>query len=339
MRIFYVNVIEQNAGWGAECFINKEFLNQGHFTYCVDYRNNRYNLYNLFSKAPDCDVFLLQRGDYFPISLLKSIQIPRFFWASELVSRNRDQDRLLMSHLFDHVFFHTNACKQTAISRGWVDQANSSVLLNGFDPSVFRPMPEVKKDIDVLFTGTVTPRRKTILGELAKDIDIYIPPKKFLTTEEIVVLFNRAKIVLNIHADNFPDTETRIFEVLGSGGFVLAERLSEENPFTAEELVEYSDNADLVKKIRYYLEHEDQRARIAHNGHTAAMNKHTYAVRAKEIADVMASYAGKTQRNSKMIKKDHLFYAYCVNEKFSSILHSMKKIKDATGNLIHNNRG
>ena len=99
MDILYINVIEQNAGWGAETFLNNGFQSLGHNVTNLDFRKHRQVLATKLKQIPDFDVLFLQRGDRFPPYLLKACNRPKFFWASELVSRNQDQDILLKSNL------------------------------------------------------------------------------------------------------------------------------------------------------------------------------------------------------------------------------------------------
>ncbi len=79
MNIFYINVIENNAGWGAEYFVNQGFLDSGHETQTLDYRKFRESLASKFLEISDFDVFLLQRGEGFPLELIEACQRPRFF--------------------------------------------------------------------------------------------------------------------------------------------------------------------------------------------------------------------------------------------------------------------
>lgn len=288
MRLLYVNVIEENRGWGAEFFVNKGFLDYGIQTQNLDYRKHRYELYQKFNSLTDFDAFLLQRGDGFPLDLIKAVNRPRFFWASELVSRCRDQDRLLCSGLFNHIFVHTNACRRTVIENGWGTRDNVSVLLNGFDPDEQHPLPCVEKDIDVLYYGTVTPRRKALLDELGKKFNVHIS-KDFGI--EMTKTVSRSKILLNIHAEDHLDIETRIFEGLGYGAFVISEKLSEDSPFqNGKHLVEVESIAEMEEQITYYLDNCQEREKIAAQGHSEAMERHTYGKRAIEIAKVMERY-------------------------------------------------
>lgn len=289
MKIFYINVIEQHAGWGAEFFVNQGFLKNGHETITLDYRKYRYNLAKRFiALETDFDLLFLQRGEEFPKELLTAVNRPRFFWASELVSRNRDQDRLLSSCLFDHIFVHSKGCKDCVVGRGWIPENRVSVLLNGFDETVHYKMPTMEKDIDVLFVGNVLPRRRKWLDHLKKRHTIV---EASAYGAELTALFNRAKIVLNIHAEEYPDTETRVFEALGCGAFLLSEKLSEDSPFSAGvHLAEIDDLTQMEEEIGYYLSNGDERERIAACGHEEALAKQTYSKRAEEIAGVFSRY-------------------------------------------------
>ena len=296
MNILYTNVIEQNAGWGAEFFVNRGFNSLGHDTFCIDFRKHRDSLPSRFLEAPVSDVFLLQRGDYFPIPILKAIKIPRFFWASELVSRCRDQDPLIKSGLFKHIFLHTNACLEAVVDKKWADRSILSVLLNGFDESVFKPDSSIVKDIDILFVGSITERRKEILELISRNYQIQIVSA---FGQDMAEWINRSKIILNFHAEEYPDTETRVFEVLGCGGFLLTEKLSHDNPFIDDELVQFDTIEDCLDKLSFYLKEKDLRETIARKGYQAAINKHTYTERAREIVEIMLPYVQTNEKYGK----------------------------------------
>jgi spore maturation protein CgeB len=70
----------------------------------------------------------------------------------------------------------------------------------------------------------------------------------------------------------------RDFEVPMSGGFYLVEYMEELEEFfdIGKEIVCYSDPQDLADKIRYYLEHEDQREEIRKAGYERAVRNHTW---------------------------------------------------------------
>ncbi len=285
MKIFYLNVFEQNAAYGAEVFMNRAFLRLGHEPHNLDYRKNRQVLPQQFLNAPDFDVFLLQRGEYFPLELVDACQCPRLFYSSELVSRRDDQHHLFRSGLFHQVFVRTPACKKAISEKGWMPEDKIAVFLSAFDEQTHRPIDGVEKDIDVVFVGGVTPRRRDIITRLKQRFNVaacqaYGP--------DMATMFNRAKIAINIHAEDHLDTETRVFEALGSGAFLISETLSDENPFIDKQhYIEASSIHDLEKHIEYYLNHDDEREQISQAGRQEAAAKHSYSARAKELAEHM----------------------------------------------------
>ena len=72
---------------------------------------------------------------------------------------------------------------------------------------------------------------------------------------------------------------------MGAGGFLLT---NYQNDFAmhfvdGEDYVSYSDREDMLNKIKYYLEHEDERKLIAENGCRKVREEHTYTQRLSEI--------------------------------------------------------
>lgn len=320
MKILYFNVIELNSPWGAECFINRGFQQNGAETICIDYRKNRYDLVaRLKAIEDDFDVLFLQRGDNFPLEILKAVNRPKFFWASELVSRCHDHDHLLQSGIFQHVFVHSTACKKTLIQRGWLREEQVTVLLNGFDPEVQHPMKNFEKDIDVLFVGNKIPRRERVLDQLETELTI---TRTKAYGMEMTELFNRAKVVLNLHSEDFLDTETRIFEALGCGAFVVTEPLSEESPFiSGTHLVEVNSGTEMIKAIDHYLEKNSERNAIAEEGIKFIQN-HSYAHRAKQLMDFFQAVIEPSKDSPIDLKR---LAAYSPRESRRRFIHNCKQ--------------
>lgn len=300
MKILYTNVIEMNAGWGAEVFVDAALREQGHTTLCIDFKKHHRDLAHQFMKVKDFEVLLLQRGDGISIPVLEAVQRPRFFWASELVSRCRDQDRLFQWGGFDYLWVRGYACRETLIERGWVKPDQCGILQSGFDPMVHRPSPEVVRDIDVLFVGSLTSRRCEILERLSTRWNVRVE-KVF--GSPMVNLLHRAKIVLNIHAEDYKDVETRIYEVLGSGAFLLSEPLAVENPFASEDILIWDNEEELNEKIAYFLKHEDERETIRQRAHNAAWNGHTWGHRATQIVNDIQPYIPSGQRGESLNRR------------------------------------
>ena len=291
MKLLYINQIETNTGWGLEYFINQSLLEHEIETICVDYEKNSYSVANELLKINEnFDAVLLERGCRYliPLEILKAIKRPKFFLLTELVARNPKDHCLLNSGMFEHIFFRSIPCMDRVSEEDWLEPHQMSLFLSAIDPKFHQPIEGTIKDIDILFIGTLLPRRQKIISELANQFSITICSA---FGQEMVELINRAKIVLNIHGEEFLDTETRVYETLACKGFLLTESLSAENPFQdGIHLVEATDITDLKEKIAYYLNDDLSRETIATKGYQEAIDRHTFQERAKQIIQTIEPY-------------------------------------------------
>jgi len=96
---------------------------------------------------------------------------------------------------------------------------------------------------------------------------------------EMPYVFHNSKINLNITLRSIKTgIPLRCMDILGAGGFLMTNFQSDFLEYFTpdEDFVFYEDEADLVKKTLYYLEHEDERIRIAQNGHQKAKEQHSF---------------------------------------------------------------
>jgi spore maturation protein CgeB len=77
----------------------------------------------------------------------------------------------------------------------------------------------------------------------------------------------------------------RNFEVPGCGGFLLTGPADELDAYyePGREVAVFTSADDLIEKIRYYLDHEDERRAIADAGYARTVAEHTYRHRFAEI--------------------------------------------------------
>jgi len=154
----------------------------------------------------------------------------------------------------------------------------------GCDPNIHRRL-DVKKRFDIAFVGTEG--KKNLRGRSLKLL-AHRYPNSFIGKADFRLLSNiysSAKIGFNYSINN--DINMRIFEIL-SCGTLLVTNYIRDNGF--EELfsdglnvVTYKDASKLLKVIDYYLAHDEERERIAKEGHLLATNLHTYKERLKKI--------------------------------------------------------
>lgn len=108
---------------------------------------------------------------------------------------------------------------------------------------------------------------------------------------EMPKVFRMSKINLNFTIPNIKSgIPLRIWDVLGCGGFLLT-NYQAEIPYyfkEGEDLVCFDSLEDLCEKVGYYLEHEEERKRIAWNGYHKVREKHSYIERIHTILDTVA---------------------------------------------------
>lgn len=122
---------------------------------------------------------------------------------------------------------------------------------------------DTKKDIDVLFFGTISPRRSKILDELSsmcsqKGYTLAIKNDLYDDSEK-TNLFARSKIVVSIASLDAKAINTndlaRLSQILSTGGFAISEYIGDtlvENKIS-EYAPHYNTANELLEKVDYYL--------------------------------------------------------------------------------------
>jgi len=161
--------------------------------------------------------------------------------------------------------------------------------------------------IDVLFVGKASFRRIFLLEYIKDKVAIYgnrwnknypvISPElrsrivdRTVWGDDLTDLMFQSRIVLNITNSNFYCVETglnlRIFEVLAAGGFLLTDHYEEiaELFEIGKEIETYSSASELKEKVTYYLNHEEERLKIAAAGKRKFYALYTWEQRVKDFA-------------------------------------------------------
>lgn len=145
--------------------------------------------------------------------------------------------------------------------------------------------------------------RVCVLNLLAEDHDVYLytysevdetlmpkvhrrPPVQ--VGEATSFIYAGTKINLNIALKGIEGgTTQRIMDIMGAGGFVLTNYCEETAELFEEdkEIVMFRTPEELIQKVDYYLEHEEEREQIARAGHEKAMNDYTYEKKIKKLLD------------------------------------------------------
>jgi len=99
-------------------------------------------------------------------------------------------------------------------------------------------------------------------------------------------VFKFSKINLNITSKSIiSGIPLRVLDIMGAGGFVLSNYQIEIAEYfeNGVEVVMYESMEDLQQKVAYYLEHDEERERIAFAGYQKVKKKFSYEDKLKEI--------------------------------------------------------
>lgn len=159
----------------------------------------------------------------------------------------------------------------------------------------YQRLPDADRDIDVSFVGQCYGSRAGVIEAIRQagfSVQVFgagwPPPAQRLTFPDLVRLFNRSRISLNLSnaVDSaFRQIKGRNFEVPACGTFMLTETAENLDSYFrfGEEIATFDGMDDLIGKIRHYLAEPDERERIATAGHHRSAIEHTYTHRFDQI--------------------------------------------------------
>jgi hypothetical protein len=181
----------------------------------------------------------------------------------------------------------------------------------GFDPRVLQKIGPLARSVDVSFVGSISPAhaaRTRMLEHLARSTDIAIwgggvdqldPASPIVARHrgeawgrQMFSVLGSSKITINNHISIAGDfaNNMRLFEATGMGTLLITDRKSNiaEIFVPGEEVVCYDSAEECVELIRYYLQNEAERERIARAGQHRTLTEHNYDIRTKEIVALIS---------------------------------------------------
>lgn len=185
---------------------------------------------------------------------------------------------------------------------------NVSVVPLGCDVSFFDSVQpdeqfRTKYGVDVCFVGLFDKYREKFLNALTNfnlgiwSWNIYDYKTSLIKYnrgvvygENLVKVLKSAKIALNIHREfEKSGGNYRLFEISASGTFQIVDHKNNiKNYFDiGKEIETFKDKDDLIEKVKYYLEHPDEREKIAKAGYERVKRDHSLVDRIKKMLDII----------------------------------------------------
>lgn len=111
---------------------------------------------------------------------------------------------------------------------------------------------------------------------------------------DMLQVIHDSKITLNIHADSSPlyASNARLFEVTGVGTCLVTD-WKENLPqlFDLEsEVVTYRSAEECVEKVKWLIDHSEEREKIAKSGQTRTLTAHTFLKRARRLDEIITKW-------------------------------------------------
>ena len=186
----------------------------------------------------------------------------------------------------DLAFTHEDEARYRAFTR-YFDRHRKMIAT--LSPRLFHGDPARARPVDVGFAGGVAgypPERARGLAALrGAGVEVDVPGGRGagehrLTNEEYAGFFKESKIVLNWsrHISGlWFQAKGRIFEATLAGALLVCEECPEVNRYFRphEEYVPFSDESDLVDKVKRYLARPEERLAIAQRGHRRALGNYS----------------------------------------------------------------
>lgn len=291
MKILYLGNFHPFAT-STEKLILKSLKELGHEVITID--EGDVNPERIFKEAKDynVDLFLFHKGTRWGMSLEQMMELlyrltcKTAFWYFDPITGIPEREMFMYALLpYVDMAFLTNGT--------WIrqhDYKNTRWLLQGCD---VRPKGKFRKEYecDIAFTGSVYGNRDIFIEGLKKKYGERFKVFQNVYGDDFYDLCQSTKILIS---PKFPATDyfwsNRIYMTLGAGGFLIHPYcLGLKDEFTAGVHYEdYKTQEELYTKIDYYLEHEEERKKIADAGYDKCTKDYSYTERVKKLLNEIA---------------------------------------------------
>jgi hypothetical protein len=190
-----------------------------------------------------------------------------------------------------------------------------------FEPQVLSHLEAGERRFDLTFSGSfysVHSSRVALLKTLRArfpQMQVWGPASHYLAAgsplrscyageawgREMYQVLRDSKLTLNHHGDVLPYANNlRLFEATGVGTLLITDwKANLREMFEpGREVVAYRTTEECLELIAYYLEHAEERERIARAGQQRTLREHTYYHRMQELADIVRTYLGRSAVSS-----------------------------------------
>ena len=197
-----------------------------------------------------------------------------------------------------HVDFDRAAANAAAVDLVFAAQRDGTLRLReqgidavwlplACDPELHRPF-DAEKRFDVAFVGNVLGgERQRLLQAIRRRYPNTFVGNRYY--EQMTQVYSQSKIVFNHSVAH--DVNMRVFEALSSGSILLTNCLADNGQtelfHDGVHLATYRGEEELFDKLDWYLKHELQLERVAQQGRSEVLSRHTYLHRMTRLLRIV----------------------------------------------------
>lgn len=161
---------------------------------------------------------------------------------------------------------------------------------NAYPSDLIFPIEGIEKINFIGFCGTPFSYRESLIKFVEENRNIKFKKDSWVLGNEMVKAINTYKIHFNCSDNN--DINYRVFETLGTKTCLVTSKNENLDLFFEDmvDLVMYNNKNELVDKIQYLQENENEIKRIAESGYKKVLNNHTYDNRASEFLEIVCKF-------------------------------------------------
>jgi spore maturation protein CgeB len=258
-----------------------------------------YNKFSTFIKEHQAEAIIVDNGPPYHPEYLLRLPVYKVLRTSDGPISAYDRDFAYL-HAYQQVLYHSQAYSRDL---GMADKLRYCGMPNAdwwplglFDAAFDRTKTEAnilanERDIDIIFVGALHLGKMPFLAQIKKAFggrlrlygitnlkrNLYFNLKygfpswvRPIPFSQFVPLYQRTKIGFNVHnRGNYTVGSYRLFELPANGVMQISDGGEYLNQFfrEGEEIVGYNNADDLIDKIKYYLEHDEERQAIALRGY------------------------------------------------------------------------
>jgi spore maturation protein CgeB len=256
-------------------------------------------------------------------------------------------------YLADHVDLHvtTHAASMSKAEKFGIN----NIMVSQWAAASSRlaePLPSRACDYDVSFVGAAYGNRRARVKAMARrGIDVTCFGHGWergpVGSKDIDQVYRSSRVSLNfadsglqllgISLARSRQVKARTFEVPGAGGFLLTEESQSLAQYFSigTEMITYHDDDEIAEKIRYFLNHPDERDVIARAGHQRVRRDHLYEARFAPILALALKIVGERRKQPWALKPDLLHKFVEKHRGGITLRRILDSLRVASGELAH----